>query len=768
MKNLIREIHRRSLWQVLGIYLAVSWIVLQVVDVVGNNFGLPDWVAPAALVLLLLGLPVVIATAFVQEGMTTKERVAPPARSPAEEAVDAAPPPAPAPRASQRWLTWRNAALGGLGAFALLGVLAVGWLVTRSMGVGPAATLVAAGVLDERDRIIVSEFGTRSGDTILAETATEALRVDLTQSRIVTIAEPRFLASALERMQRPPDTRLDRATAMEVAVREGIKAIVAGELNAAGGGYVLTAEVVASATDETLVSQRVVAKSEDDLLEAIDELSRRLRERVGESLRATRADPPLERATTSSLEALRLFSQATRAIDVDNESVRGIALLGQAIELDSTFALAWRKMGTEQRNIGYPISVWGPALTKAFELRDRLADRERYLATASYYGYLTGEPDRALTAYESMLELDPNDHYALNNGAIALNQLGEFGRAEEYALRAIDIAPDNRFPYFVGVAAEVLQGKLEEARATYEALTDALPDIASVDILGGDLALAEGDVEGARTFYASDLERRRGVPEARAAGSWRLADLAFLQGRLGEAERLVADFGSAREEFGDPRGRLLGAIRLGLADLSIRQDPEKALSRLDEALGAVPLDGLPVVDRPYERLISLYALAGRPDRAAALQAEYEAEFPAELVDEEASRRNAGLIALARGRRDEAIALLLQAESGRCTRRCSELAIGYDASGNRDSAVALLERYVTTPYYPTVPGRVDDTSHRAAFYERLGQLYDGRGDLEDAAKYYAMFVDLWAGADEELQPRVRAAQARLEEIQREIG
>jgi len=84
LKRLIHEIHRRSLWQVLGFYLAVSWLVLQVVDVIGNNFGLPGWVAPASLVLLLLGLPVVLGTAFVQEGVggSRSSRDAPPASTP--------------------------------------------------------------------------------------------------------------------------------------------------------------------------------------------------------------------------------------------------------------------------------------------------------------------------------------------------------------------------------------------------------------------------------------------------------------------------------------------------------------------------------------------------------------------------------------------------------------------------------------------------------------------------------------------------------------
>jgi hypothetical protein len=132
------------------------------------------------------------------------------------ETPDAAPArPDVAPTASRegrtrRLFTWRNVVLGGVGALAVLGLATAGWIAMRTLGIGPAATLVAKGVLEERDRIIVSELGTVSGDTILAETVTGALRVDLAQSPIVTIAEPRFIAAALARMEHPADTRLDR------------------------------------------------------------------------------------------------------------------------------------------------------------------------------------------------------------------------------------------------------------------------------------------------------------------------------------------------------------------------------------------------------------------------------------------------------------------------------------------------------------------------------------------------------------------------------
>ncbi|MBT8477900.1 MAG: hypothetical protein KJO06_03210, partial [Gemmatimonadetes bacterium] len=146
MKKLIREIHRRSLWQVLGIYLAASWVALEVTAQIADSLALPEWVAPFAVVLLVIGFPIVMATAFV----TTTEAPAPEPQhvaSSTETVTAAAPVSEPGAR---RLLTWRNAIMGGVLAFALLGILTVGWVMARGAGIGPAGTLVAKGVLEEK------------------------------------------------------------------------------------------------------------------------------------------------------------------------------------------------------------------------------------------------------------------------------------------------------------------------------------------------------------------------------------------------------------------------------------------------------------------------------------------------------------------------------------------------------------------------------------------------------------------------------------------
>lgn len=161
LRHLIREIHRRSIWQVLGVYLVGSWGALQVVDTLVAVAGLPDWFPTLAVALLVVGLPVVLATAVVQEGIPAEreEREEPEAREAREDFEERAagservPPKAPEPepeppRIHHRVFTWKNAIMGGVVAFALWGVVAAGWLVLAGpsalVGVGEGRETAAA------------------------------------------------------------------------------------------------------------------------------------------------------------------------------------------------------------------------------------------------------------------------------------------------------------------------------------------------------------------------------------------------------------------------------------------------------------------------------------------------------------------------------------------------------------------------------------------------------------------------------------------------
>jgi tetratricopeptide (TPR) repeat protein len=780
LKNLVNEAHRRSLWQVLGIYLVASWLVFQVVQTLTEGLGLPDWVPPFALILLLIGLPIVVATAFVQEGgptAGTKAEVPADGAATIEGAAGGesaaphgdVPPPLPSPEVdteelgTHHWLfTWRNAILGGVLGFALLGVLTAGYMATRSLGIGPAATLVARGVIDEREPILLADF--ESTDSLLARAATEAFRVDLSQSSVVGLVEPGFVAGALERMDRQPESDLNVELASEIAVREGIQAVIAGEIVRAGGGYVLSARVISPADGASLLSHRETAADSTEIIPAIDDLSKRLRERIGESLVSIRGDPPLERVTTPDLEALRKYSQAIRAIELEGDEARGISVLEEAVALDTAFAMAYRKLGVVLGNRAEERAREVAALTKAYEHRDRLTELERYITMGSYFSLANVNLPQSIAAYENVLALDPTETTALNNLGVAHEIRRDFKTAEEFYLRAAEADSLTALFSLNVAAAQVALGDFPGARERLESAAARWPNNPNVDLRAGGHAVAEGRYDEARARFEAARAKESGSLAREAAVERRLASVDATEGKLQGAHAHQA----AALELDQARG--LGAEFLADAAWVVRLsgalgvDPDAAVDELAAALEQYPLESLDPLDRPYVALALAYAVAGRAAKAEGMVEALEAEVAPNLrsdVSLDWPLLARGQIALEQGRYDMAIDYFRGLTQGLC-RLCGvfELARAYDLAGQVDSAVATYERYTNTPW---IAPWLTDPFALAPALERLGQLYDEREEWEKASGYYARFVELWNEADPELQLRVQAAQRRLDEI-----
>src|SRR5437899_5496069 len=332
-----------------------------------NQLGLPGWLMPGAIGLLVAGLPTMVVTGLIGRrralARTTGHMTTPPAGG------------------LHSWLTWRKALGGGVAAFAALGLGAGGYAAMRVLGIGPVGTLVASGVLEKRDRMVLADFENRTTDSTLGPSLTEALRVDLAQSPVVRLLDGAAVGKALGRMGRKSGTALDVALARELAQREGAKAVVHGEIDPVGRSYVLSADLLSAADGTVLVTLRENARDNGAIIEAVDRLSGRLRERIGESLKTIRASEPLEQVTTGSLEALRKYSQALTANDA-GETDRAVALLREAIALDTTFAMAYRKLAVVLNNTGGAPSLIVDAATRAYGHRDRLTPLDRPLADA--------------------------------------------------------------------------------------------------------------------------------------------------------------------------------------------------------------------------------------------------------------------------------------------------------------------------------------------------------------------------------------------------
>jgi tetratricopeptide (TPR) repeat protein len=661
--------------------------------------------------------------------------------------------------------TWRNALIGGAAAFVLLTAVTTGFMFMRNRGIGPVGSLVAKGVLEERSELVLADF--ESSDPDLAATATEALRIDLSQSDLVRVVEPARIAGVLERMEREP-TSVDESLAREIAIREGWPAVIVGEINEAGGRYVLSARLLAASDGEELLSVRETAAEEAEIVPAVDRLSSHFRERIGESYTSLRASPPLEQVTTGSLDALRLYTQALDADDRGDE-MRAIGLLEEAVARDSAFAMAWRKLGTIMSNLGISGAEAAEAQTKAFEHRDRLTTRERYLTEGTYYMSIARDLDRAILAYENLLERDPEDAWALNNVAILYSARGDDEKALEFYQRSVTAEPSNTTAY--GNLASTLRDldRPEEARQVLDRVFEVAPGAPSMVERRADLELTLGNFQEAAELYESLQDLGGGSPYWRWATESEMAVLEATRGGFAESEIRRQRAARISDEQGWNGTYLQHATWASWGYLMAKKDPAGAGRILDEALKRYPIETLAEGEAPVLPLANLVAALGREEEAENLLERHRqavAAFATGGWEVALTILTEAQLAVHRGEFDAAIEMLDGMERTVCP-ACGYLWAGEaaDLAGRSQEAIAYYERYVGRPWW--VRSIVDGWT-LGSVLERLGQLHDEQGDLENAAVYYAQFVDLWSEADPDVQPRVEAARSRLQEIVRERG
>ena len=722
--------------------------------------GLPAWVFTGAIVVMLLWLPLILATAFAHR---RRPVAATGARTSASGAAGGTAS-RPGVARTRPKLTWRRTVVAGAAAMALFTLAVVGFLSLRALGIGPAGSLMAAGVIAERDQILLADISVGTGvDTVLGAVVTEAFRTDLSQAATVSLVSDNAVRDGLRRMQAPQGARLDADRALQLAQRDGIPVVVDGSLVAAGSGFMLTARLVQAEDGKVLSSFRETARDANEILPAIDALSGKLRSRLGESLRAVRTKEPLERVTTGSMEALRKYALGSRLI-IEGDDAAAIAQLEEAIRIDTTFAMAYRKLSTALTNSGGNAQRAIELMRKAFDYRDRLTPIERYLTEGSYYGSVAGyDPDKSIAAYESVLEIDPRSYTALNNVAIQYLGKGDAAKAEQYYLRALAIDDDAATSNFNLVRAQLTLGKYEEAAGSFANAREKFPRHRMVGGLEGLIAYGVGGPDSAAVIYERHASGRDVDPNLKLGAVLTLGELARQRGQLAEAQRFTEEGIRLAAARGQDPSPLALPLQLAIVDIWFRNKPEAGLARIDAALKRNPIASLPMLQRPYLQVASWQAIAGAPARARQTVADFERE-----VTDSALKRAQGSmmdkvlgdIALAEGRWRDALAYFRKMDMGGCEDcRSAVLGRAFDQADMTDSAIVEMERYANKR--PSPDRIYFDAVYLAATLKRLGELYDARGDRAEAAEAYSRFVELWKDADPELQPHVEAARKRLE-------
>jgi serine/threonine protein kinase/tetratricopeptide (TPR) repeat protein len=388
--------------------------------------------------------------------------------------------------------------------------------------------------LTGKDTIVLADFANTTGDPVFDGTLKQALAIQLEQSPLLNVFSDRRVNATLKMMNRPADERLNYEVAREVCLRSDSKALLEGSISSIGSHYLIGLKAVNCQTGDTLASTQAEAVDRDHVLKQLGEAGDELREKLGESLISVqRYNKPLDQATTSSLEALKYFTEG-RQLQWKEGDAATIPFHKRAVELDPNFARAYASLGMAYNNIGDSQESM-KNFAKAFELRDRVSDRERFYIEASYYSFVTGELPKANQSYSEWIAAYPDDYVPYANLPINQVSLAEYEKAAESARHAIQLAPDSGAAYGNLTEAYVSLDRLDEAKAIYEQAVARKPDLMFLRMVRYYLAFLQNDEASMR----QQLDWARGKTDRQSQMLWAESETAAYHGQLKKARSLA-------------------------------------------------------------------------------------------------------------------------------------------------------------------------------------------------------------------------------------
>jgi serine/threonine protein kinase/tetratricopeptide (TPR) repeat protein len=322
-----------------------------------------------------------------------------------------------------------------------------------------------AAALTEKDTIVLADFDNKTGDPVFDETLKQALVVDLGQSPFLNILSDRKVAATLRLMGRPPEQRVTGEVARELCQRVGSKAMLAGSISSLGNSYVIGLNAINCATGDALVEKQVQARAKEDVLKALGDAATELRGKLGESLASVQKfSTPIEEATTSSLEALKAYSMGRRVLWA-NGDVPAIPYYQRALEIDPNFALCYSSLAVAYNNLGQAARASENA-KKAYELRSRVSEREKYRIGAFYYSFVTGELEKGNQVYALWKQSYPRDVLAPGNLGDNYMRLGQWEKAMRETEEGIRLEPNSAVYHSNLASMQLALSHTEEASAT--------------------------------------------------------------------------------------------------------------------------------------------------------------------------------------------------------------------------------------------------------------------------------------------------------------
>ena len=638
-------------------------------------------------------------------------------------------------------------------AAVVVALLIAGGLYWRSR---PAAPVTKAAPLTEKDTVVLADFINSTGDPVFDGTLKQALAVDLEQSPFLNILSDRKVGETLKLMGRAPTEHVTADVAKELCLRTGSKAVLSGSISNLGSQYIVGLDAVACNTGDNLAKEQAESPSKEGVLKALTVAATAMRARLGESLASVqRFDVPVE-APTPSLEALKAYSMGITTGRTKGDA-EAIPFMKRAIELNSNFAMAYVGLAVQYSNLGRA-SLAADNAKKAYDLRDRVSDRERYRISAFYFQYVTGEVEKATEAYELWAKSYPRDAVPHTNLGVLYAALGQYDKAIAETEAALRIEPTiigygNQAEIYIFVnrlkdASQMLQ---EAQQKNFDGLIIRI-DRYSLAFLSGDTAEMERQVAWAagrpgeedqmldahadtQAYYgrlekARDLARRAADSAVRAdakeTGALWLAYQALREAELGNVSTAPQAVARALALAPGRDVKVLGALVLARSgDVAQSRTILEALQKSEPTDTYLKVYWFPVI----EASIALAQQA--PDRAIVA---LEPSLPYELGGAPPnSPSNATMYpAYLRG-------------------------LAYLAQKNGPAAVAEFQKFLDHP------GIVDNFLFGSLAHLQLARAYAIAGDTAKAKAAYKDFLALWKDADPDI-PILKEAKAEYGKLQ----
>jgi tetratricopeptide (TPR) repeat protein/predicted Ser/Thr protein kinase len=452
--------------------------------------------------------------------------------------------------------------------------------------------------LTDKDTIVLADFTNTTGDTVFDGTLRQGLSAQLEQSPFLNLLSDESVAQTLLLMAQPKDAQLTRELAREVCQRTASAASIEGSISNLGSQYVVGLKAVNCRTGDVLANEQVTAGGKEEVLKSLGEATTKMRVKLGESLASVQKyDAPPENVTTPSLEALQAYSRGYHAQMVKQDYAAAITLFQRAVGLDLNFAMAYARLGTNYGNLGEATRAT-ENISKAYELRERVSEREKFYIVSHYEHFVTGNLEAARKTYELWAQTYPRDRGQTVNLENIYGGLGDYDKVLATSKEVLKLNPESGSSYSDLVGGYLDVNRLDEARATaHEAQVKNLDNPTNhtflyvIDFLQHDAAGMEREAaelmgkpgfedamlnaESDTAAYAGQFSKARELTR-RASESAQRADeketAASYEGEAAVREALVGNMSLAKQQAqaavtlsNGRNAEAISAIALGLA-----------------------------------------------------------------------------------------------------------------------------------------------------------------------------------------------------------